>query len=141
MNEGQIIARGLLITGCHAPVMLDPIDKPLHEVPALVQPPAKLPGCVAVVARRDHGLSATLANRLDQCIRIVALVGDDRLGFMLRQQFLRASHVMFFAGAKTKFQRLALGIYRQVQLATEASTGAAEGFLARFFFSGEPAAC
>lgn len=77
---------------------------------------------------------------MNQLVRIVALVRNHGLRFVLAQQFFRSRHIVFLSRAEAEFQRLALGIYCQVQLATESATAAAERFIRRVFFW-EPAAC
>lgn len=141
MNERQVVACGLLVACRDAAVMLDPVDEPLHEVAAFVPPFAEFPGVGAITARGDHGLSATFVNRLNQLVTVVALVRNHGLRFMLCQQFLSTDHVVFFAWTQAQLHRLTLSIYREMQLGAEATARAAEGFPARLFFSGEPAAC
>ena len=52
---------------------------------------------------------------------------------MFREQFLGAVNIVLLAGAEAQFQRLSLGIYRQMQLRAEPASRAPEGFSVRLF--------
>ena len=107
-------------------------------VPALVE----FAGSLSIAARRNHDLSAALVNRLHQLVGVIALVRDHSRGLVLREQFFGASHIVLLARAKAQFQRLPVGIYRDVQLGAESAARAPEGFPLRLFFSeAAPAAC
>lgn len=141
MNERQVVSCGLLVTGRDAAVVFDSVHEPLHEVAGFVKTFAEFPGCFAVAAGRDHGLRPALMNGFDQRVGVIPLVRNDGLWLVFGQQFFSAGHIVLFTRTKTQFHRLALSIYREVQLGTEAAARAAESFLARLFFSAEPAAC
>jgi hypothetical protein len=121
--------------------MFDPVDESLDEIAIPVPTFAEFARVRAVAARRDDDLSATVSNRFDEFIRVVALVGNHGLRRVVRKQLFGADDVMFLAGAQTQLYRLALRIYRQVKFGAEAAARAAERFVTRPLFSGEPAAC
>lgn len=141
MNKRQIVARGFLVTCRDAAVMLDPVDEPLHEVSALVTTLAEFAGLLAIAARGDHGLSTALADRLHQLVGVIGFVCNHSFGLMLRQQLFSAGNIMLFARAEAQFQRLSLGIYREMQLRAEPAARAPEGFSVRLFLGAAPAAC
>ena len=141
MSEGQIVAGGLLVAGRDASIVFDPVDEPLHEVAFLVQALAEFARLRAIAAWWNYRLSAAAANRLDQLVGIIALVGNYRPRLMAGQQVASARDIVFLARTQAQFHRLALSIYGEMQLRTEAAARAAEALLLRRFFSGEPAAC
>ena len=107
-------------------------------VPALVE----FAGSLSIAARRNHDLSAALVNCLHQLVSVICLVRDHGCRLMLREQFFSASHIVLLARTKAQFQRLSLGIYRDVQLGAESAARAPEGFPVGLFFSeAAPAAC
>lgn len=140
MNERQVVARGLLVSGRNASVVFNSVHKPLDEVSAFVDAFAKASSCRAVAARRDDNFRTALADGGNQLIRVIAFIGDHGVRFVLGQQFFGPRNVMLLARAQAQLQRLALSVYRQVQFAAESAAGTAERVFAGLFFW-EPAAC
>jgi hypothetical protein len=141
MNEGQEVAGGLLVAGCDAPVVFEAVDESLHEIAAFVAALVETPRVIAVAPRWNHNFGTALVDRLHQFVRIITLVSNHGFGLVLTQQFPCALHVVLLARPQTQLHRLALRVYRNVQLATEAATRPPERFFAGRFFWGEPAAC
>jgi hypothetical protein len=52
---------------------------------------------------------------------------------MLRQQYFSAGNIVLLARTEAQFDRLSLGIYREMRLRAEPAARAPEGFSVRFF--------
>jgi hypothetical protein len=140
MDEGQIISGCLFIAGRDAPVVFDAVHEAFDEVAGFVGSFVESTSSPAIAAGRNDWLGTTSANAVDQLVGVVAFVSNHRLGLVLAEQFFRSRYVMLFARPQAKLQRLALGVYGQVQFAAESAARATERFVMRFFL-GEPAAC
>lgn len=140
MDERQIIAGSFFVPRRNSSVVLDAVDKPLHQVAKLVLSLAVATLGLAVAAGRNHRFRLTLMHGIHEFIRIIAFIRNHRLRLMLPEKLFRPHDVVLLAGAKAELQRLSLCVYGQVQFCAESAAAAAERFVGRPFF-GEPAAC
>ena len=85
--------------------------------------------------------ASVLANRSHQLIGVIAFICNHGFWRMFREQFLGAVNIVLLAGAEAQFQRLSLGIYRQMQLRAEPASRVPEGFSVRLFLGAARAAC
>ena len=118
MNEHQMAPRDSLVACRDTVVVVDPVYEPLDEVSALVPVLTVFSMLPAVAARRDHCRSLPLMNRSHKLISAIALFYDHSLLADLLGDESRALSGPSL-GSKAQFQRLSLGIYREVQLRTE----------------------
>lgn len=79
MQESHVASSKLFVSGGNAPKMFDPCEEALDQIAVLVQMRIVESEVLAIGTRRDDRLGAAGLDTLDQCIGVVALVGDDRI--------------------------------------------------------------
>ncbi len=94
---------------------------------------------LAVRAWRNDGLGSTCANAFDKGVRVIALVGDDRLAAQSVDQILRARNIGHLSFGKNQSQRATTRIHSQMNLGAQSSARSPERLGSVFFRA--PAEC
>ena len=141
MHESEVVSGRLVETRRDAAVVFDSVHEALDEVSSFVFLLVPVAFRRSVAARRDDRFGAAFSDDHHQFVRVVSLVTDYTSWFIFAQQFGGARHIMFLARTETEFHSLALGIYGNVQFATETAARPSERFVDRFVFLGAPPAC
>ena len=100
----------LVVAGGDGTVFFDLLEEALDEIALAVEGEVGFALDFAIGFRRDHGRAAALLDRLEEGIRVVALVGDDRFGLDFGQQTLGLRDISDLAGR----QRERYGIAERV---------------------------
>src|SRR5206468_7785251 len=94
LDEREVIACGLLVAGGYGAEALDAMNEALdmisERVQLAVEPPLALASRIAV----DHRLHPACTDRIDDAVRVVARVGDERTTARVRDQFLSHHRVV-----------------------------------------------
>jgi hypothetical protein len=83
-----------LVAGGHTPVPLYLAEEVLDEVPSPVELATELALVSPIRFRRDHDFHASLFDRVDDGVRVVALVGDEAFPLRLRYERNRFADVV-----------------------------------------------
>jgi hypothetical protein len=98
MDSGKEVARGLVVTGCDRPVLLEFGEEVLDQVARGVKVAIELPLLLSIGLRRDHHLLSGRRQWLDHAfIGVVGLVGDQGVGLHVGQQFIGADEIVGLA--------------------------------------------
>ena len=73
---GEVVFRALVVSGCYAPKLFDPVEEPFHEVPLAIDPGRKYERVLAVCLRRDVGPGFSLSGLGPNGIAVITLVGQ-----------------------------------------------------------------
>lgn len=129
-----VVARG------QSAELLEPVEKALDEVARLVAMPVDRAWTQSVAARGNDGLGATRFDDVDQCIAVVAFVGDDRFGGDVLNQGGALAHIGRLAAGQDQAQRIAQCVNAGVDLGAQPAARAADRLIASVFLAA-PAAC
>ena len=128
-----VVARG------DASELLDPAEKTFDEVAIFVDMVIEISRVESVRARWNDSLAALGHDSLNKRVRIVALVGDDKPGRLILDQYFCLLDVGHLSCRENHTQRIAQGIDRHMQLGGQSASRAADLLDARFFWA--PAEC
>jgi hypothetical protein len=135
------VGLGLLISRGKAAEMLQFSNAAFDAIALFVQVLIVVPLLFAIGARRNHGLGLHgLLDMRNHLVRVVALVGDHRLGLALAQQFNGNCIVAHLAGAEAELQGQSQFIDQQVNFGRQSSSGTPQS-LVRAPFLPPVAAC
>ncbi|AHZ82768.1 hypothetical protein ASZ97_05800 [Brucella melitensis] len=84
----EVVFRALIISGCDASELLDPVEEALHEIALPIDPARKHERALAIALRRDVGPGLSRGGLSPNGIRVIPLVGqqDVSLTKLIRQR-------------------------------------------------------
>jgi len=128
MDGAEKVARRLVIARGNGPVLLEPREEVLDQMPRLVQVPVKFAGLlVRRPPRNDHGLAPGQQRLDDPGLGVVGLVCDDGLGWGVLKQLIGPLKVMGLARREVKARGIAQRVDRGVDLGAQPAPAAPEG--------------
>jgi hypothetical protein len=128
-----------VVAGCDSAKVFDPTEEALDEVACFVDVPVKGARLGAVRARRNDHLRTAGLDGVDQGLRVISLVGGDRICRHALKQRLRLGHISGLSGCEAPSGEVAEGFHQGVDLRCQPATRSANGLGALFFWA--PAAC
>src|SRR4029077_3206044 len=117
--------------------MLDSVHKPLRQVPSAILLLEQGSLLRSAFQARNDGCTSPSLDGCDDLVAVVLFVGDNVLGFVIRQQGCRLLTVVDLTRCHNQFDWAAFRVHRQVDLRAEPSARATETFATPPF----PAAC
>ena len=139
MNERQEGLGKLVVARGNASELLDAAEEAFDQVAIAIQMPIERARIASIGSRRNHGLPALRADRGDEGIRVLALVGDDGAAGKPLDQRRGLIDIGKLARRQDDPQRVAQGIDRHMQLGAQPAARAADRLCAVFFLA--PALC
>ncbi len=139
MNERQERLGELVIARGDAPELLDATEETLDQIAALVEMPIECARIEPIGTRRDNWLAALSGDCFDEVIRVVALVGHDKLGRLILDQSFGLFDIRNLTCRENDPQRIAQSIDRDMQLGRQSAARATDFLSACFFWA--PAEC
>jgi hypothetical protein len=141
VNAGQKASCGRVVASGNGPELLEPGEEVLDQMSGLVEIFDKGAGRLAGSARWDHRHLASFSERLEHAlVRIKRFVGNERLGFKLRQQGICSGQIVLLTAGQMEADRVAECIHQRVDLGGQSALAAANSLVLAGFL-GAPAAC
>jgi len=137
----QEVACGLVVACCDSAILLEPGEEVLDQVTLLVEVAVKCGWVLAVRARWNDRLLASLGQWLAHAfVSIERLIRDQPIRRDVRQEMIRADQVVRLAAGQMKPDRVAQRIGQGMDLGAQSAAGSSDGLvLVGFFFA--PALC
>jgi hypothetical protein len=120
--------------------MLDLVEEAFDEVALAIEGEVGFAWLLAVRLRRNDGRDLSLSECVDERVRVVALVGDQRVGLEVFEQRLGLRDVGGLSGRERQRDRIAECIDDGVDLGCQSAARAADGLVSAVFFWA-PALC
>ena len=140
MREGVESIGEFVLSRGEAAELFEAIEESLDEISRLVAMPVDLARRIPVAAGRNDGLSAGSLDGLNQCIAVIALVGNHGLGWNGFNQGRPLGDVSDLAGGQDQVDGITQRIDTGMDLGGQPSQRAADRLIATVFL-GAPAAC
>jgi len=96
--------------------VLELAEEALDQVALAIDSPVYGTMYQALAGRRNMGLGATGSDQVEQCVGVIAAVGDDMAAFEAIQQDRRRAQVMVLSGGQHEPYRQAILIDQGVDL-------------------------
>src|SRR5271166_4474123 len=130
----------LIVAGGESAVLLELVEEALDEIALTVEGEIGFARLAAIGFRGDDGRDATLLERLDQRVGVIALIGENGFGLDLVEQRHRLCDIGRLARRERQRHGVAERIDDGVDLGRQSATGSADGLIFAFFFLA-PALC
>jgi hypothetical protein len=141
MNERQEGLGEIVVAGGNASELLDTVEEAFDQMAALVDMSVERTGGEAMGSRRDDSLTALFRYRRHEGIRVVALVGHDKPGDLILDQSAGLVDVGNLTRREDDAQRIAQGIYRDMQLGRQPAPRSTDFLTAGFFWAPDECWC
>lgn len=127
-----VVSRG------EAAELLETVEESLDEVSCLVSMPVDLAWRIPVAAGQDDGLCARSLDDSNQCIAVVALVGDDCLGRYGLDQGRSLCNVGDWSAGQDQADGVAQRIHASMNLGGQSAPRASDRLIATVFWGRRP---
>jgi hypothetical protein len=124
INKAEEILRCLLKTRKDAAKVLELVEPALNQMPLFVQMSIQFTGVLAIGARGNHGDCSALLNGRNQCIGVVAFVGNHMGRLPVVEQGFGLGNVADLASGQDKGQGSSQSIHQRMELAAKAASTA-----------------
>jgi hypothetical protein len=94
LDESQVVARGLLISGGHGSKALECVKEALHDVALSEKSAGKSMLLPSFGSGMDDWLHSLVAHRLNECVRIVTAIADQCLASRMLEKLRGDDHLM-----------------------------------------------
>ena len=135
MNERQESVGKFVVASGDTSELLDTAEESLDQVAALVDVPVERSRVETIGSWWGDRAAPLRRDRFDEGIRIVALVGYDELGRLTLDQCGCLFDVGHLTSGKNYSQRIAQGIYGDMQFGGQSAPRAADFLLTCFFWA------
>src|SRR5690606_13320732 len=120
----EVVFGALVIPGCDASKLLDPIEEPFHEIALPIDPAREHEGTLAITFRWDVGPGFSLGGLGPNGVRVIALAGQEDAPFAkLIRQRVSFGTVGNLSASQTQIDRATFGIDERVDFARKPAAG------------------
>lgn len=140
MDAGEEISGGFFVACRDASEMLEDVEKSFDQVALAIEGEITPASDLAIRFRRDDGCDGAPFEGRDQCVCIIALVGEESFGFDLLDQCVGFLNIVNLAPGQTDRQRVAQRIDDGMDFCREAASRTTYGLVETPFLRA-PALC
>jgi hypothetical protein len=141
MHGGEEVPRGFVVTSGDRAILLEFGEEVLDQVTGRVEVSIELPLLLPIGLRWDRHLLAGGSHRLDDAfIGVIGLVGDERFGVEVGQEFIGSHQIMGLAAGQIKVGRITERVNACEDLCAQSAARAADSLVFAVFFWA-PALC
>jgi hypothetical protein len=123
-NETKEVRGGLLVAGGDATVPLYLAEEVLDEVPSSVELATELALVSSIRFRRNHDFHASLLDRVNDSVRVVAFVGDEAFSLCRCYERLRFADVVDVPRREVDMEGTTETVHESVDFGRETSARA-----------------